>query len=286
MKYQTYTINKPYDSIYFFLKQNGFSENYIKNLRKTLGNFVVNDEVCTIRKQLNIGDTLKINSSPNNKTNIQSCILPLDVVFEDEYYLLINKPSGISCMPNRSHYTNNLAGAIMAYMQDKDLNFVVRIINRLDKDTAGIIIVAKDSISQKEIKNIAKTYYAICDGVIDKPLTIDKPIKTVTNNGINDRKRIIAPDGQSATTFAKPIQNNGKNTLVSLKLINGRTHQIRLHMSSIGHPLLGDELYGEKSDRLSHTALVCKEISFYHPYLQQELKFEIDLPDDFKKILP
>lgn len=286
MKYQTYTINKPYDSIYFFLKQNGFSENYIKNLRKTLGNFVVNDEVCTIRKQLNIGDTLKINSSPNNKTNIQSCILPLDVVFEDEYYLLINKPSGISCMPNRSHYTNNLAGAIMAYMQDKDLNFVVRIINRLDKDTAGIIIVAKDSISQKEIKNIDKTYYAICDGVIDKPLTIDKPIKTVTNNGINDRKRIIAPDGQSATTFAKPIQNNGKNTLVSLKLINGRTHQIRLHMSSIGHPLLGDELYGEKSDRLSHTALVCKEISFYHPYLQQELKFEIDLPDDFKKILP
>ena len=286
MKYQEYIIDREYESIYYFLKEHSFSENYIKNLRKTWGNFVLNGEIVNIRKPLGLGDNLKINSSPNQQTSIKQCILPLDIVYEDEYYLLVNKPSCISCMPNHSHYNHNLAGAIAHYMQDKERDFVVRILNRLDKDTAGIIIVAKDSISQKEIKNIDKTYYAICEGVLDKPLTIDRPIKTVSKNGINDRKRIISPDGQSATTFVTPIKSNGKTTLVSLKLINGRTHQIRLHMSSIGHPLLGDELYGQKIKVISHTALVCKELSFYHPYLKQILSFEINFPDDLKKILP
>ena len=159
MKYHEFDINKEYENIYFFLKEKGFSENYIKNLRKTWGNFIVNETIVNIRQGLNAGDKLKVCSSPNPKTDIQTCIIPLDIVYEDEYYLLINKPSGISTMPNRSHYNNNISGAIAYYMQDKDSNFVVRILNRLDKDTAGIIIVAKDSIAQKEIKNITKKYY-------------------------------------------------------------------------------------------------------------------------------
>ena len=287
MKMQSYMIEKEFPSVYIFLKEHSFSENYIKNLRKEWGNIVLNDSIVNINAKLKAGDLLKINSNPNIKTDIKHCILPLDIVFEDEYYLLINKPSGLSCMPNKSHYSNNLSGAIAHYMANKDDNFVVRILNRLDKDTAGIIIVAKDSIAQKEIQNVQKTYHAICNGIIDSPQRINKPIKTISENGINQHKRIVADDGQEATTFIRPLKNNKATnlSLVELNLIHGRTHQIRVHLSSINQPLLGDEIYGEKSDLISHTALICKKITFYHPFSNKTLSFEVDYPDDFKNII-
>ena len=243
MKYQKFQIKKKYSSIYYFLKDQGFAENFITNLRKSWGNFKVNGEIVNIRKPLSINDVLEINSNPNKKTTIMQCRLPLDVVYEDEYYLLVNKPSGLSCMPSRSHYTHNLAGAICNYMKDKDDNFVLRIINRLDKDTAGIIIVAKDSISANKIKNIKKIYHAICVGKIEKNLKIEKKIKTITQNGKNEHKRIISEDGKEAVTFVTPIAYTDKHSLISLILEHGRTHQIRLHLSSIDHALLGDTLY-------------------------------------------
>ena len=285
MKYQEFKINKNYQTIYYFLKDEGFAENFITNLRKTWGNLKVNDEIVNIRKSLKIGDKLEINSNPNSKTTIMQCILPLDIVYEDKYYLLINKPSGLNCMPSRSHYTYNLAGAICNYMKDKDDNFVLRIINRLDKDTAGIIIVAKDSISANKLKDIKKTYHAICEGEIKEKITINKKIKTITINGKNEHKRIIRDDGQTAITHITPISHNKDYSLLSITLEHGRTHQIRLHLSSIGHSLIGDELYGQTSDLINHTALLCKKISFYHPYLEKELHFEIDYPEDFKTLI-
>ena len=285
MKYQSFTITKAYKTIYYFLKEEGFAENFITNLRKVWGNLKVNNEIVNIRKSLKTGDILEINSNPNNKTTIMHCIIPLDIVYEDKYYLLINKPSGLSCMPSRSHYSNNLAGAICHYMKDKDNNFVLRILNRLDKDTAGIIIVAKDSISANKLKNIEKTYYAICVGKINKQTVIDKKIKTLNINGKNEHKRIISQDGQDAITRISPIIYTDNHSLLSIHLEHGRTHQIRLHLSSISHALLGDELYGQKSELISHTALLCKQISFYHPYLEKSLHFEVDYPEDFKRAL-
>lgn len=284
MKFQEYKIECDCKNIYYFLKDMGFAENFICNLRKEWGNLVVNDQIVNIRQPLRKGDILKINNNPNQKTTIMHCRIPLNVVYEDDYYLLINKPSGLPCMPSRSHYTSNLAGAICNYMKKED-GFVLRIINRLDKDTAGIIIVAKDSISQNKIKDIEKRYVAICEGEILKPLSINSPIKTINNNGVNEHKRIVSPDGKPATTFITPIASENKHSLLSIKLLHGRTHQIRVHLSSIGTPLLGDELYGKKSTLLNHTALICKEISFYHPYLQKTLSFQIDYPQDFEKAI-
>ncbi len=285
MKYHTYKIEKDHKNIYFFLKEIGFSENFISNLRKNWGNFVVNEEIVNIKKPLKVGDQLKINSSPNQHTTITQCILPLDIVYEDEYYLLINKPSGLPCMPSRSHYHNNLAGAICNYMSKKDDNFVLRIINRLDKDTAGIIIVAKDSISQNKISNIEKEYFAVCEGTINHPLKVDAPIKTINIDGKNEHKRIIASDGKEATTFITPIKSINNRAFVSAALHHGRTHQIRLHLSSINHALVGDSLYGKESSYINHTALVCKKVSFFHPYLNKTLQFEIDYPEDFQQLL-
>lgn len=293
IKYQHYQITKNYSTIYFFLKDNDFSENFITNLRKQMGYIKVNGNDVTINHSLSIGDDLAINSNPNNKTTIMQCILPLNIVYEDEYYLLINKPAGLASMPSKSHYSFNLAGGICFYMKDKDPNFTLRIINRLDKDTSGIVIVAKDSISQKEIKDINKTYYAICEGVIDRDLVIDKKIKTTSKDKINNQKREIANDGKDAKTFVRPIkiceikEDNQikKFTLISVNLIHGRTHQIRVHLSSIGHALLGDELYGNKTQTINHTALICKDVSFYHPFKQETLTFSVPFPKDFEKLI-
>lgn len=296
---QKFIIDRDCKSIYIFLKQHGFSENYIKNLRKVEGFLRVNNETVFINHALKTGDKLEINANPNTKSSIMRCIIPLDIVFEDEFYLIVNKPSGLATMPTRSHYTKNLAGAICNYMDKKDPNFVLRIINRLDKDTAGLIIVAKDSVAQKELKTIEKFYHALCVGKIERAITIDKPIATLINQyGYNENKRVISNDGQEATTFVNPIKYyKEKNmTLISCNLIHGRTHQIRVHLSSINHPLIGDKLYGNEtyfisglqkqySTFLNHTALVCKSISFTHPFTNNLIKLEIDYPEDIKNLI-
>ena len=177
-------------------------------------------------------------------------------------------------------------------MKDKDENFVVRIINRLDKDTAGLVLIAKNSLVCNYLNNnqnlIAKKYFAICDGIIKNDMVISKAIETTINQyGFNNNKRSTNNDGigKYAKTYVH-IEKHFKNfTLVSLKLENGRTHQIRVHLSSEGYPLLGDQLYGKSSELISHTALICKEISFIHPTTKKLLNFNIEFPDDFKRLM-
>lgn len=284
--YQNFKIDKDYKSVYFFLKENGFSENFITNLRKQAGFILINENIANTASALKKSDVLSVISNPNRKTTIMQCILPLNIAFEDAYYLLINKPSGLSTMPNKSHYTNNLAGAICYYMSQKDPNFTLRVVNRLDKDTSGLVLVAKSALALKELSSFEKKYHAICEGIIDKDMVVDQPILTIQENGINNRKRVISPDGQKATTYIRPLkQLNDNFSLIELILVHGRTHQIRVHLSSIDHPLLGDELYGSKSPKIDHTALICKEVSFYHPYLKKTLSFSAPYPDDFKLII-
>ena len=199
--------------------------------------------------------------------------------------MVVNKPSGMASVPSRSYPTNNLSSAVKSYFNDTDPGFVVRIINRLDKDTAGLICIAKHSLISNLLNSnnyIKKEYYAICTGHIKQPLVIDKPIATTKNkDGFNNQKREILSIGKQAVTYVEPILYDGKNTLCKMKLKFGRTHQIRLHLSSENHPLLGDELYGVKSDKISHTALVCSSMEIFNPLTQKTIKLKIDLPNDF-----
>ena len=288
MEFNEIIVNniQPKDTIYTYLKRIGFSENYVKNLRKKEGYILLNNKIAFTDARITNGDVLKLNKNPNASTSIMQCIIPLDIVYEDDDILVVNKPSNLSTSASRSHYSENLSGAILSYMSQKTDNFVVRIVNRLDKETAGLVIIAKHSyISNLLNENdyTKKVYYAICTGEIKEPLTIDKNIATIKNKlGYNQHKRIISTDGKPAITYVTPVIFDGKNTLCKMSLKHGRTHQIRVHLSSINHPLLGDNLYGEPSEKISHTALLCKEIELYHPIKKKTIHLSCPFPDDFK----
>lgn len=276
-----------HQNIYLFLKSNGYSENYIKNLRKDSQNIKVNGNFVTTKHKLQQNDILEINSNPNTSTSIMQCDMPLDIVFEDDSILVVNKPSGISSMPNRSHYSHNLAGAIVCYMKQKDSHFVLRMLNRLDKDTQGLIIVAKNALIYKQLaSSVSKTYHALVCGKLETEMTIEKNIKDIINeNGIINIKRVVAEDGKPAVTYVTPIKVFDEYTLCEIKLQFGRTHQIRVHLSSEGYPLLGDYIYGKESPLINHTALVCKQIEFVHPMTQAKITLKTDYEPDFLKFI-
>ncbi len=271
-------------TIYLYLKSLGYSENYLKNLRKVYGYIKKNGNSCFMNEYVNVGDVISVYTNPNPKTCIISCIIPLDIVYEDDYILVVNKPSGLATMPTKSHFSYNLSGGIMAYMQQKDSNFVLRIVNRLDKDTAGLVLVAKNSLIANYFNEndlISKTYYAVCEGIIDKKLIIDKNIDTLKNEyGYNIQKRVISRNGKMAITYVEPIRVFENRTLLKITLKHGRTHQIRVHLASISHPLVGDELYGQKSQDITHTALSCSEMTFTHPITNEVIDLKVNIPQD------
>lgn len=285
MKYETIVAKKDYDKLYYLLKDNSLSETYLSKLRQNENNLLINGETANMRSKVKTGDKISFALEVGKKTQIQTCDIKLDIVFEDEYLLVINKPPLLASTPTKSHYSLNLAGGVCDYMKDKCDNFVYRILNRLDKDTSGLVIIAKSPFAYQKISNIEKTYEAICQGKITKPITIDMPIYTENINGINTLKRTISPLGKEATTFVDVIKSGKNYSHIKLSLLHGRTHQIRVHLSSIGHPLVGDIVYGEKSKLISHTALICKTISFNHPKSGERLTFQAKYPESMEKLL-
>ncbi len=319
MKYLEIKIEKDYDSVYICLKQKNFSEHFIKNLRSYFGAIMINGKAVNIDHNLKIGDILKIDRNPFKGTEIEKIYSPLNIVYEDDYYLVVNKPALLPTTPSRSHYHNNLAGMICAYIDDD--NFTLRIMNRLDKDASGLILVAKDTITYQNTVNIEKEYYAICHGNMTKKTVVEAPIYTVIENGINNRKRIVSPFGQYAKTTFTPLCNlkdvkflnfkckinrnfrmvinkialnvkdkrkivkeNYSLTFVKAEIFKGRTHQIRLHASSINHPLIGDKIYGI-NDLYNHSYLHLKKIKFHNNELDKDFVFGVPYPKDFKSVL-
>ena len=259
-----------------------------KLIRKNM--IFLNNTVCDTRATVNIGDKLVVdlNYSEDN-SNIVPKEMPLDIVYEDEWLLVLNKPSGIAIHPSILYFDNSLSNGVRFYFDKIGLKKKIRPINRLDKDTSGLVLFAKceyiqESLSlQMKEKNFKKEYICLCSGLFDKKFgTINLPIARKEGSII---ERCIDEHGKNAITHYKVLEDFKDYSLVLCKLETGRTHQIRLHMASIGHPLLGDTLYGKPSKLISRQALHSYKIKFIHPITKEISELTAELPEDIKRCI-
>lgn len=207
----------------------------------------------------------------------------LDIKYEDEYILVINKPPLMPVHPTKIHQEDTLANLVSYYMNCKNESYTFRCINRLDKDTSGLVVIAKDRYSSNIInKTIDKTYYAICEGTIDSDGTINKPIMVMPGRSI---QRITSDNGERAITHYHILDNSNNHTYLEIKLETGKTHQIRCHFSSIGHPLAGDDMYGGSLKYISRQALHCGKICFNHPITKNKIEVTSNIPLDMEEVI-
>ena len=241
----------------------------------------LNNQICDTRNIANKGDLLSVDLSyDEDNSNVVPTKMNLNIVFEDDAILVLNKPAGISTHPSILHFENSLSNGVKYYFDSIGLHKKIRPVNRLDLNTSGLIIFAKNEyiqeclIKQMENNSFKKEYHAIIIGHLEnKKGTIDKPIARKQNSII---ERCIDENGKKAVTHYEVVKEFDNCSLVKCTLETGRTHQIRVHFASIGHPLLGDSLYGEKSDLIDGQALACTKLSFIHPVSDEKMTLEIE----------
>lgn len=289
MKYLFLCPDHDYDKLFFFLKDCGLSTSLISALRRDENSIKICGETANMRSRVFAGQKVEICVEDHENSAIPFNDIPLEILFEDEDLIVVNKPAGIPTIPSKRHFEDNLAGAVCKHVLARQPHFVFRALGRLDKDTSGIVVIAKNQYAATMAK-IEKRYEAICTGSLSyKPDNFDicVPIETVVESGINKQKRQTSQSGKPATTHVHVIKNFAKFSHISLTLLQGRTHQIRVHMSSIGHPLVGDNVYGEEKEAslAKRTLLHCAEAKITFSGSKQSLNITAPLPYDFALFL-
>ena len=269
------------------------SDRLLLKLKKNQRIFL-NDEKVFVNAPVNINDTILVDLDFKEETeNIHPTKMKLDILYEDASLLIINKPFGIPVHPSILHFEDSLSNGVKFYFNSINLYKKIRPVNRLDKDTSGIVIFVKNEYIQealiRQMKNntFKKEYLSILEGHLEKPYgTIDTPIARKEGSII---EREINSNGEKAVTHYELIKhftkNNKELSLVKFTLETGRTHQIRLHSKYINHPIIGDSLYGSSSDLIPRQALHAYKITFVHPNSKKTICLETDLPEDMKKII-
>ena len=301
-----YKISKEDDgrTIKDFLQGRGFSGQNIVELKKMKESILLNGVWEYVTCRVKEGDNLCIHiCEEESSEKIPPVELPFPVIYEDEDIVVVNKPANMPIHPSLNNYENTLGNAAAYYFAKQNKPFVFRCINRLDRDTTGLTILAKHMVSagilqtQMMERKIKREYLAIVDGVIEEEEgTVDAPIGR--KDGSTIERMVDYENGERAVTHYRVLgrkkalmQNTQKEendlpadtrsaTLVALKLETGRTHQIRVHMTHIGHPLLGDFLYNPSDERMSRQALHAWHLTFTHPITGEEMCFEAPVPED------
>lgn len=265
-----------------------------KNIEK--GNITVNGEKISKNYKLRIGDIVEAELPPPENIDIVPEDIPLDIMYEDDDLIVINKPQNMVVHPAPGHYTGTLVNALMFHCGDNlsGINGVLRpgIVHRIDKDTSGVLVIAKSDLVHKGLSeqlaehSMKRVYNAIVyNSFSEESGTVDRNI----DRSKNDRKKmaVVMQGGRNAVTHYKVIEKLGKYTWVELQLETGRTHQIRVHMSYIGHPLLGDPVYGPKKCpfNLNGQVLHAKVLGFIHPRTGEYMEFNSELPDYFSSLI-
>jgi len=271
------------------------SRSYIKKLIDE-SQVTVNGKIVKANHKLKAEDEIEITIPDPIKLDVLPEKIDLDIVYEDNDIVVVNKPKGMVVHPATGNYTGTLVNALLAHCEGSlsDINGVIRpgIVHRIDKDTTGILVVAKsnaahEGLSEKlKVHDIERVYTAICEGVIkEEKGTIDAPI----GRHPVDRKKMAVntKNGRHAVTHFTVLERFKNATLIEARLETGRTHQIRVHMSYIGHPLLGDEVYGRKTQnyKLQGQVLHATVLGFEHPISGEYMEFRTELPEYFEQLI-
>ena len=289
----TYTIDNASMGLRIeqYLRRRGYSYQNLARLKKMRESILLNGAWTYMRTAVKNGDILTVHiQEPESSPNIPPVKLPLDIVYEDEDIVVVNKPAGMPVHPSLNNYENSLANGLMYYYQEQGKPFIFRCTNRLDRDTSGLTVVAKHMVSSSILSSmgmrheITREYLAIVRGALNPSEgTIDAPIGR-TGSSLIERK-IDFENGERAVTHYRVVEEQNGHSLVSLILETGRTHQIRVHMKYIGHPLVGDYLYNPDMEYIDRQALHSHRLSFTHPVTGEKMEFTAPLPTDMRKIL-
>lgn len=241
-----------------------------------------------------VGDVIGVRL-PEESSDFMPEDIPLDIVYEDEDIIIVNKQAGIIVHPTKGHPEHTIANAVMKYMEDTDQSFKVRFANRIDMDTTGMIIVCKNANAQNELSSqmrrntVVKRYYALVEGnIAEDHFTVELPVGRPDSESI--RRTVMYEGGKDAFSEFNvlgryPSKRYGDHTLVEVILHTGRTHQIRVHLSHIGHPIAGDELYEGGTFLIKRQALHAYYIEFDHPMTKERVHFKTDIPEDMKEAI-
>ena len=258
-------------------------------------NVLVNGKVSKESYRMKLGDKVLVRIEPPKEIEVEAQDIPLDIVFEDDDIIVVNKSKGMVVHPGNGNMDGTLVNAVLSHSKDSlsGIGGKIRpgIVHRLDKDTSGLIIVAKNDNAHlnisEQIKNheVTKIYTCLVKGNIEEDeATIDMPIGRDTH----DRKKMaIDSDGKEAVTHFKVLKRYYDYTLLRVKIDTGRTHQIRVHMAKIHHPVVGDEVYssGKNEFNVKGQLLHSTILEFRHPRTNEKLHFEAPLPEEFEKVL-
>lgn len=294
MKLEFEVKNNKYFNIKEILKNHfEISERLLAKLKRNQ-KIYLNNVPSYVSSTVSIGDLIIVDLDFEEETeNILPTEIPLDILYEDEAILIVNKPFGIPVHPSVLHFEDSLSNGIKHYFNLNKIYKKIRPVNRLDKDTSGIVIFAKNEYVQealiRQMRNniFKKEYLAVLDGFIENDFGIIDASISRKEGSIIERE--ININGERAIThynLIKKFEKDGqKLSLVNFVLETGRTHQIRLHSKHLNHPILGDSLYGKSSNLISRQALHAYKIKFIHPISKKEFNLEIDLPEDIKNII-
>lgn len=270
------------------------------DISRSLAAKLLEDSSCLINKKpegknykVKAGDEIEITLPDAEELEVVPENIPLDIVYEDDDLLVVNKPKGMVVHPAPGHYSGTLVNALMFHCKDSlsGINGVIRpgIVHRIDKDTSGLLIVAKNDnahnglAEQIKVHSFTRRYEAVVVGGVKENGTVNAPI---ARHKTDRKKMTVSEEGRSAVTHYEVIGNYNRFSHLRLTLETGRTHQIRVHMAYIGHPVAGDTVYGDgKPKWLEGQCLHAKEIGFIHPITGKQLYFTSQLPEYFKKML-
>lgn len=288
-----YIIDEADDSLRIeqYLRRKGYSGQNLAEIKRMPKSVLVNGEHYYMKQELNTGDHLSIHICETKcSEKIPPIQIPLDIVYEDEDIIVINKPAGMPIHPSLNNYTNSMANALAWYYQEQGKPFIFRCCNRLDRDTSGLTVVAKHLVSGNILsdmvrrRDIHREYLAIVRGHVSPEAgTINAPL--ARKPGTIIERTVDWEQGETAITHYRLIEERNGHSLVSLRLETGRTHQIRIHMKYLGYPLIGDYLYNPDMEYIGRQALHSHRLSFTHPITGEPMEFTAPLPKDMEKVL-